>query len=178
MGLRMKQVSFSEAEFFGKKRVTRRERLVAEMDHRVPWPLLVAEIEPFFRDETGPAQSHSGVEFLASDDGGAGNGESQLARGSRARLPRDEVPVWIQESSLQRAGKERGAGVQPAGAWEPGSGRTMVERDIGEVRPKFGKPSLGGSGSRQIRRKPRSNNPPMAKPMFLGISSGFQHLPD
>lgn len=44
----MKQVSFSEAEFSGKKRVTRRERLLAELDHRVPWPLLVAEIELFY----------------------------------------------------------------------------------------------------------------------------------
>jgi hypothetical protein len=120
MGSRTKQVSFSEAEFFGKKRVTCRERLPAGMDHRVPWPFPVAEIEPF----------HS-----TSDR-------------------RGRPPIGVQRMLR------------------------MVERDIGEVRPKFGKPSLGGSGSRQIRRKPRSNNPPMAKPMFLGISSGFQHLPD
>ncbi len=60
----MKQVSFSEAEFFGKKRVTRRERLLAEMDHRVPWPLLVAEIEPFYPTSGRRGRPPIGVERM------------------------------------------------------------------------------------------------------------------
>jgi len=60
----MKQVSFSEAEFSGKKRVTRRERLLAEMDHRVPWPLLVAEIEPSYPTSGRRGRPPVGVERM------------------------------------------------------------------------------------------------------------------
>jgi IS5 family transposase len=44
----MKQVSFSEAEFSGKKRVTRREKFLAEMEQVTPWAELVAVIEPHY----------------------------------------------------------------------------------------------------------------------------------
>lgn len=44
----MKQISFSDAEFSGKKRVTRREKLLNVLDSRIPWSALVAEIEPFY----------------------------------------------------------------------------------------------------------------------------------
>ncbi|MBL8396344.1 MAG: IS5/IS1182 family transposase, partial [Candidatus Accumulibacter sp.] len=33
----MKQISFSEAEFAAKRRVTRRERFLADMERVIPW---------------------------------------------------------------------------------------------------------------------------------------------
>jgi len=44
----MKQTSFASAEFAGKKRKTRRERFLAEMDGVVPWARLEALIEPHY----------------------------------------------------------------------------------------------------------------------------------
>jgi len=44
----MKQTSFASAEFAGKKRKTRRERFLAEMDAVVPWSRLEALIEPHY----------------------------------------------------------------------------------------------------------------------------------
>ncbi len=34
----MKQTSFAQAEFAAKKKITRRERFLAEMEQAVPWP--------------------------------------------------------------------------------------------------------------------------------------------
>lgn len=44
----MRQVSFSTAEHLGKKRVTRREKFLAEMEQVVPWLRLLDAIEPFY----------------------------------------------------------------------------------------------------------------------------------
>jgi len=44
----MKQISFAEAEFSGKKRVTRRERFLREIERVVPWPKLIAVIAPHY----------------------------------------------------------------------------------------------------------------------------------
>ena len=41
-----KQLSFASYEFAQKKRVTRREKFLAEMDQVVPWARLEALIEP------------------------------------------------------------------------------------------------------------------------------------
>ncbi len=43
-----RQISFAQAEVQGKKRVTRRERFLAEMESVVPWPRLVAAVEPYY----------------------------------------------------------------------------------------------------------------------------------
>jgi transposase, IS5 family len=42
------QQSFSQMEFRGKKKVTRRERFLCEMNREVPWEALVAVVEPFY----------------------------------------------------------------------------------------------------------------------------------
>jgi hypothetical protein len=42
----LKQTSFASAEYAGKKRQTRRERFLAEMNAVVPWTRLEALIEP------------------------------------------------------------------------------------------------------------------------------------
>lgn len=44
----MKQTSFASLEYAGKKRKTRREKFLSEMDHVAPWPALIALIEPHY----------------------------------------------------------------------------------------------------------------------------------
>ncbi|TDY16799.1 IS4 family transposase [Paraburkholderia sp. BL6665CI2N2] len=43
-----RQMSFAEAESAGKKRVTKRQRFLAEMEKVVPWPRLLSAIEPYY----------------------------------------------------------------------------------------------------------------------------------
>jgi len=42
------QPSFSQAEFAGKKKITRRETFLARMEGLIPWAKLLAVIEPFY----------------------------------------------------------------------------------------------------------------------------------
>ncbi|MNZ63543.1 hypothetical protein D3C78_816910 [compost metagenome] len=50
----MKQLSFADAEYAGKRKQTRRERFLIEMDQVVPWQALMALIEPYYpRGEGG-----------------------------------------------------------------------------------------------------------------------------
>lgn len=42
------QMSFAQAEYAGKKKVTRRERFLEEMEQLVPWARLVTVIEPYY----------------------------------------------------------------------------------------------------------------------------------
>jgi IS5 family transposase len=44
----MKQTSFASLEYAGKKRQTRREKFLGEMEHVVPWARLIALIEPHY----------------------------------------------------------------------------------------------------------------------------------
>jgi IS5 family transposase len=44
----MRQISFAQAEVQGKKRVTRRQRFLAEMESVVPWARLVTAVEPHY----------------------------------------------------------------------------------------------------------------------------------
>ncbi len=44
----MQQISFADAEFAAKKRVTRRERFLAEMEQVVPWAALLAVLAPHY----------------------------------------------------------------------------------------------------------------------------------
>jgi IS5 family transposase len=44
----MSQMSFGDAEYRGKRKQTRREKFLAEMEHVVPWDSLLALIEPFY----------------------------------------------------------------------------------------------------------------------------------
>ncbi len=43
-----RQVSFAQAEVQGKKRITRRERFLSEMESVVPWSRLVAAVQPYY----------------------------------------------------------------------------------------------------------------------------------
>ena len=44
----MKQMSFSDAEYGGKRKQTRKELFLIEMDQVVPWKGLIALIEPHY----------------------------------------------------------------------------------------------------------------------------------
>lgn len=43
-----RQISFAQSEYAGKKKVTRREKFLGEMEQVVPWARLVARIEPHY----------------------------------------------------------------------------------------------------------------------------------
>jgi transposase, IS5 family len=43
-----RQISFAEAESAGKKRVTKRQRFLAEMEKVIPWARLLTAIEPYY----------------------------------------------------------------------------------------------------------------------------------
>lgn len=58
------QASFSELEYAAKKKVTRRDRFLGEMDAVTPWSALVAEIEPFYPKGTGRGRPPIGVERM------------------------------------------------------------------------------------------------------------------
>lgn len=47
------QASFSDLEYAAKKRVTRRDRFLSEIEAVTPWLALVAEIEPFYPKDEG-----------------------------------------------------------------------------------------------------------------------------
>jgi len=47
-GVRMSQMSFGDAEYSGKRKRTRREIFLAEMEQVVPWNSLLPLIEPFY----------------------------------------------------------------------------------------------------------------------------------
>lgn len=44
----MRQMSFSDFEYAGKRKQTRRERFLAEVNQVVPWTGLLGLIEPFY----------------------------------------------------------------------------------------------------------------------------------
>ena len=44
----MKQTSFAQAEFAAKKKTTRRERILAEMEQVVPWSRLLKALSPYY----------------------------------------------------------------------------------------------------------------------------------
>lgn len=60
----MKQTSFSDVEFAGKKKVTRRERFLAEIDAATPWPALVAALLPYYPKGDGRGRPPIGLERM------------------------------------------------------------------------------------------------------------------
>ncbi|MFS8978564.1 IS5 family transposase [Cupriavidus necator] len=60
----MKQTSFADVEFAKKKRVTRRERFLGEMDRIVPWARWTALIEPLYPTSGRVGRQPIGVERM------------------------------------------------------------------------------------------------------------------
>jgi IS5 family transposase len=63
MGGMEKQTTFAQGEFAAKKKQTRRERFLGEMEKAVPWARLVALIEPFY-PKAGAGRPPLGVERM------------------------------------------------------------------------------------------------------------------
>lgn len=55
------QSSFSELEYAGKKKVTRRDRFLAEIEAVTPWTKLVAALEPFYPKGEGRGRPPIGL---------------------------------------------------------------------------------------------------------------------
>ncbi|MGB4781794.1 IS5 family transposase [Candidatus Methylomirabilis sp.] len=58
------QASFSELEYAAKKKVTRRDRFLSEIEAVTPWSALVAEIEPFYPKGEGRGRPLIGLERM------------------------------------------------------------------------------------------------------------------
>jgi IS5 family transposase len=58
------QASFSDLEYDAKKRLTRRDRFLAEIESVTPWTLLVAELEPFYPKGEGRGRPPIGLEKM------------------------------------------------------------------------------------------------------------------
>lgn len=59
-----RQVSFSDLEYATKKKVTRRDRFLAEIQAITPWAMLIAEIEPFYPKSGKRGRQPLGVERM------------------------------------------------------------------------------------------------------------------
>jgi IS5 family transposase len=57
-----RQMSFAEAESAGKKRVTRRQRFLDEMEKLVPWSRLLTAIEPYYPKGARAPADRSGAD--------------------------------------------------------------------------------------------------------------------
>ncbi|CAM3966973.1 hypothetical protein VRRI112168_08185 [Vreelandella rituensis] len=60
----MKQISFAQAEHQNKKKVTRRERFLAQMNALVPWQRLIDALSPSYFPNSagaGPAANRPGA---------------------------------------------------------------------------------------------------------------------
>ena len=58
------QRSFSELEYASKKKVTRRDRFLGEINAVTPWSALVAEVEPFYPKGDGRGRPPIGLERM------------------------------------------------------------------------------------------------------------------
>jgi IS5 family transposase len=58
------QSSFAELEYAAKKKRTRRDRFLAEIEAVTPWPALIAEIAPFYPKGEGPGRPPIGLERM------------------------------------------------------------------------------------------------------------------
>jgi IS5 family transposase len=60
----MKQPSFSDAEFAHKKKQTRRDRFLAEIEAVTPWAALVAALLPYYPEGDGRGRPPVGLERM------------------------------------------------------------------------------------------------------------------
>ena len=60
----MKQMTFADAEYAGKRKQTRKELVMIEMGHVVPWQGLIALIEPHYPKGEGGRPTYSLIAIL------------------------------------------------------------------------------------------------------------------
>jgi transposase, IS5 family len=61
------QRSFSDLEYAAKKKVTRRDRFLGEINAVTPWSALVTEVEPFYPKGEGRGRPPIGVKRMLPD---------------------------------------------------------------------------------------------------------------
>ena len=61
-----KQISFAQAEYDAKRKTTRRDRFLAEMEIVVPWARLLEQLRPHYYPEAdkGPGRPPLGLELM------------------------------------------------------------------------------------------------------------------
>lgn len=60
----MNHSSFSDAEFASKKKLTRRDRFLAEIEAAAPWPALIAALLPYYLKGDGRGRPPLGLERM------------------------------------------------------------------------------------------------------------------
>jgi IS5 family transposase len=60
----MKQATFSDAEFANKKKQTRRDRFLSEIEAAAPWPELLAALLPYYPKGEGRGRPPVGLERM------------------------------------------------------------------------------------------------------------------
>ena len=119
----MSQISFSDAEYAGKRKKTRREVFLAEMEQVVPWKALLGLVEQPVVDS--PAVDADGVQRVAL------SGDAQPLE--RTRKQRRDIPRQAAPHARRDVGESmRFLETDPASADDTGdnapSGRTDVDR--------------------------------------------------
>jgi hypothetical protein len=148
----MRQATFSDAEFANKKKQTRRDRFLAEIEAATSSPELVAALLPYYPKEKGRGRpplgrgrmlrmyiaqqcfglSNEGTEGAIYDSaqekstgsrqGKAGANEGHCARQGRAR----EVPVQASQDALSGTGQEQCSTVHPVRLRQSGAGAQVL----------------------------------------------------
>lgn len=59
------QRTFSELEYAGNKKLTRRDRFLADLEQLVPWALLKAQVAPFYAATAGSGRPATRVLWIA-----------------------------------------------------------------------------------------------------------------
>ena len=73
----MSQISFGDAEYAGKRKKTRREVFLEEMEQVVPWKALLGLIEPYY------PLAGRGRQAVPAGDDAAGAPDAELVRAER-----------------------------------------------------------------------------------------------
>ena len=141
------QASFSDLEYASKKRRTRRELFLAEMDEVVPWVALLAEVEPHYPRSGGRGRPPVGlasmlrVYFL----------QQWFALSDRQM----EDALYDMESMRRFAGFSNVTAALPDETTILNFRHLLERHDLTERLPAPGSPSSSGSVSSGCRRAPR-----------------------
>ncbi|VDA76052.1 Putative transposase (identified by ISEscan HMM) [Klebsiella pneumoniae] len=104
----MKQMTFADAEYAGKRKQTRKELFLIEMDRVVPWKGLIALIEPHYPKGEGGrpayplmamlrASAAELVRLQRSSDGGSAvrnHDPAPVCRAEPERIPDETTICW------------------------------------------------------------------------------------
>ena len=84
--------SFSELEYAAKKKVTRRDRFLAEIEAAAPWRVLERTIAPFYPNSDGRSGPPIGLSRMLADEGIYLVSESTFSRVLKVHRERAKAP--------------------------------------------------------------------------------------